>query len=338
MQIQFIANESVSAARHLIESAQRIVTISHMSPDGDAVGSSLAARHLLRALGKQVTTVLPNHFPAFFGWMNGASDILIYENDNKAVQTAIVEADLVILLDLNSLKRINGVKPLVEQSKAPKLLIDHHLDPEQFTDVIVSYPEISSTSELLYALIVQMGWGDRIDKACAEAIYVGMMTDTGNFSYTSQQPEIYAIISELLKIGINKDDIYRRVYTNYSEKRMRLMGYCLLNKMKIYPKQHTAVISLTKEELERFDFHVGDTEGFVNIPLSIDGINRSIFVREEEKKVKLSFRSQGAVPVNTIAAQHFGGGGHLNAAGGESYLSIAQTLTKLEFIILNLQD
>ncbi len=338
MQIQFIANESVSAARHLIESAQRIVTISHMSPDGDAVGSSLAARHLLRALGKQVTTVLPNHFPAFFGWMNGASDILIYENDNKAVQTAIVEADLVILLDLNSLKRINGVKPLVEQSKAPKLLIDHHLDPEQFTDVIVSYPEISSTSELLYALIVQMGWGDRIDKACAEAIYVGMMTDTGNFSYTSQQPEIYAIISELLKIGIDKDDIYRRVYTNYSEKRMRLMGYCLLNKMKIYPKQHTAVISLTKEELERFDFHVGDTEGFVNIPLSIDGINRSVFVREEEKKVKLSFRSQGAVPVNTIAAQHFGGGGHLNAAGGESYLSIAQTLTKLEFIILNLQD
>ncbi|MDY4850608.1 MAG: bifunctional oligoribonuclease/PAP phosphatase NrnA [Paludibacteraceae bacterium] len=338
MQIQFIANESVSAARHLIESAQRIVTISHMSPDGDAVGSSLAARHLLRALGKQVTTVLPNHFPAFFGWMNGASDILIYENDNKAVQTAIVEADLVILLDLNSLKRINGVKPLVEQSKAPKLLIDHHLDPEQFTDVIVSYPNISSTSELLYALIVQMGWGDRIDKACAEAIYVGMMTDTGNFSYTSQQPEIYAIISELLKIGIDKDDIYRRVYTNYSEKRMRLMGYCLLNKMKIYPKQHTAVISLTKEELERFDFHVGDTEGFVNIPLSIDGINRSVFVREEEKKVKLSFRSQGAVPVNTIAAQHFGGGGHLNAAGGESYLSIAQTLTKLEFIILNLQD
>ena len=338
MQIQFIANESVSAARHLIESAQRIVTISHMSPDGDAVGSSLAARHLLRALGKQVTTVLPNHFPAFFGWMNGASDILIYENDNKAVQTAIVEADLVILLDLNSLKRINGVKPLVEQSKAPKLLIDHHLDPEQFTDVIVSYPNISSTSELIYALIVQMGWGDRIDKACAEAIYVGMMTDTGNFSYTSQQPEIYAIISELLKIGINKDDIYRRVYTNYSEKRMRLMGYCLLNKMKIYPKQHTAVISLTKEELERFDFHVGDTEGFVNIPLSIDGINRSVFVREEEKKVKLSFRSQGAVPVNTIAAQHFGGGGHLNAAGGESYLSIAQTLTKLEFIILNLQD
>lgn len=338
MQIQFIANESVSTARHLIESAQRIVTISHMSPDGDAVGSSLAARHLLRALGKQVTTVLPNHFPAFFGWMNGASDILIYENDNKAVQTAIVEADLVILLDLNSLKRINGVKPLVEQSKAPKLLIDHHLDPEQFTDVIVSYPNISSTSELLYALIVQMGWGDRIDKACAEAIYVGMMTDTGNFSYTSQQPEIYAIISELLKIGINKDDIYRRVYTNYSEKRMRLMGYCLLNKMKIYPKQHTAVISLTKEELERFDFHVGDTEGFVNIPLSIDGINRSVFVREEEKKVKLSFRSQGAVPVNTIAAQHFGGGGHLNAAGGESYLSIAQTLTKLEFIILNLQD
>ena len=162
--------------------------------------------------------------------------------------------------------------------------------------------------------------------------------NSGTFSYDTPPTVIYTIISELLKIGIDKDDIYRRVYTNYSEKRMRLMGYCLLNKMKIYPKQHTAVISLTKEELERFDFHVGDTEGFVNIPLSIDGINRSVFVREEEKKVNLSFRSQGAGPVNTIAAQHFGGGGHLNAAGGESYLSIAQTLTKLEFIILNLQD
>lgn len=338
MQIQFISEESVAAARQLITAAQRIVTISHMSPDGDAVGSSLAARHLLRALGKQVTTILPNHFPSFFGWMNGASDILIYENDNKAVQKAIVDADLLILLDLNSLKRINGVKPFVEQSKAPKLLIDHHLDPDQFADVVISYPDLSSTSELLYSLIVQMGWSNRIDKACAEAIYVGMMTDTGNFSYNSQQPEIYTIISELLKIGIDKDDIYRRVYTNYSESRMRLMGYCLVNKMKLYPRQHTAVISLTKEELTKYNFQVGDTEGFVNIPLSIVGIHRSIFVREEEKKVKLSFRSQGAVPVNTIASEHFGGGGHANAAGGESYMSLDATLRKLDAIILNLKD
>ena len=141
-----------------------------------------------------------------------------------------------------------------------------------------------------------------------------------------------------MKIGIDKDAIYRRVYTNYSESRMRLMGYCLVNKMKLYPRQHTAVISLAKEELTKYNFQVGDTEGFVNIPLSIVGIHRSIFVREEEKKVKLSFRSQGAVPVNTIASEHFGGGGHANAAGGESYMSLDATLRKLDAIILNLKD
>ncbi len=336
MQTQIIAQDKVAQAREMISSAERIVVISHLSPDGDAVGSSLGMCHLLKALGKQPTVVLPNRFPAFFAWLDGAADILIFELDNKVVQNAIVNADLLICLDFNSLKRINGVKPLVEQCKAPKILVDHHLNPETFADLVISHPEISSTSELVYCLIDQMGWHDKITKACAEAIYVGMMTDTGNFSYMSQQPEIYTIISELLRIGIDKDAIYRRVYTNYSESRMRLMGYCLVEKMKVYPKQRTAVISLSREELNRFNIQVGDTDGFVNIPLSIEGIERSVFVREEEKKVKLSFRSQGDVPVNTIASEHFGGGGHLNAAGGESYMPLDATLRKLEKIILQL--
>lgn len=337
MTAKIISDELVAQARTLIDEAQRVAIVSHLSPDGDAVGSSLAMCHFLRALGKEAQVILPNYFPAFFNWLDGAADILVYEADRKAVQKAIVEADLVICLDFNSRRRVNGVKPYLEQTKAKQLLIDHHIDPEEFADVTISYPDISSASELVYCLIEQMGQHSKITKACAEAIYVGMMTDTGNFSYVSQQPEIYIIISELLELGIDKDAIYRKVYTNYSESRMRLLGYCLVNKMTVYHEKHTAVISLTKEELQQFDFKVGDTEGFVNIPLSIEGITRSVFVRQDDRKVKLSFRSQGNVPVNTIASEHFNGGGHLNAAGGESLLTLDETLAKLEKVILELE-
>ncbi len=336
MMTKIISDELVAQARTLLDEAQRITIVSHMSPDGDAVGSSLAMWHFLRAAGKEVQTILPNYFPAYLAWLDGASEILICEADHKAVQKAITEADLVVCLDFNNRKRVNGVKPFLEQTKAKLLLIDHHIDPEDFAHVTISYPDIASTCELVYCLMTQMGQSSRITKACAEAVYVGMMTDTGNFSYASQQPQIYTIISELLEIGIDKDAIYRKVYTNYSESRMRLMGYCLVNKMKVYHEQHTAVISLTREELQRFDFKVGDTEGFVNIPLSIEGICRSVFVRQEDRKVKLSFRSQGNVPVNTIASEHFNGGGHLNAAGGESMLTLEETLAKLEKVILTL--
>ena len=241
---------------------------------------------------------------------------------------------MLICVDFNDLKRIDGAKPFVEQSHAKKILIDHHLSPEAFADVTISHPEISSSSELVFRLICRMGFFQNITKACAESIYVGMMTDTGNFSYASQSPEIYHIISELLSKGIDKDNIYRLVYNTYSENRMRLMGFCLVEKMKLYKEQRTAVISLSLDELARFDYQVGDAEGFVNIPLSIEGIDISVFVREDVKKVKMSFRSQGTFPVNKMASTYFNGGGHLNAAGGESYLSLAETLDKLEKVII----
>lgn len=336
--IKIISDELVEQARALICDAQRITLVSHISPDGDAVGSILGMHHLLRELGKETKMVLPNFFPDSFNWMPDSDKILIHEADSKAVKTAFDEADLVICIDFNSRKRINGVRPFLDQTKAKTLLIDHHIGPEEFATVTISYPDASSACMLVYSLIAQMGWHDKITKACAECIYVGMMTDTGNFSYASQDPDIYIIISELLELGIDKDEIYRRVNNNYSESRMRMMGYCLLNKMKIYPEQHTAVISLTQSELQQFNHKVGDTEGFVNIPLSIAGITRSIFVRKEDKKVKLSFRSQGNVPVNTIAQEHFNGGGHMNAAGGESYLSLEDTLKKLEKVILSIDN
>ena len=334
MLTKIILEDNVSRSYKLIEAAERIVILTHLSPDGDAVGSSLGLYHFLREIGKEPVVVVPNRFPGFLNWMSGAADIVVLEEKHKEVQGLITEADLLICVDFNDLKRIDGAKPFVEQSHAKKILIDHHLLPEAFADVTISHPEISSSSELVFRLICRMGFFQNITKACAEAIYVGMMTDTGNFSYASQSPEIYHIISELLSKGIDKDNIYRLVYNTYSENRMRLMGFCLVEKMKLYKEQRTAVISLSLDELARFDYQVGDAEGFVNIPLSIEGIDISIFVREDVKKVKMSFRSQGTFPVNKMASTYFNGGGHLNAAGGESYLSLAETLDKLEKVII----
>ena len=334
MLTKIILEDNVSRSYKLIEAAERIVILTHLSPDGDAVGSSLGLYHFLREIGKEPVVVVPNRFPGFLNWMSGAADIVVLEEKHKEVQGLITEADLLICVDFNDLKRIDGAKPFVEQSHAKKILIDHHLSPEAFADVTISHPEISSSSELVFRLICRMGFFQNITQACAESIYVGMMTDTGNFSYASQSPEIYHIISELLSKGIDKDNIYRLVYNTYSENRMRLMGFCLVEKMKLYKEQRTAVISLSLDELARFDYQVGDAEGFVNIPLSIEGIDISIFVREDVKKVKMSFRSQGTFPVNKMASTYFNGGGHLNAAGGESYLSLAETLDKLENVII----
>ena len=334
MLTKIILEDNVSRSYKLIEAAERIVILTHLSPDGDAVGSSLGLYHFLREIGKEPVVVVPNRFPGFLNWMSGAADIVVLEEKHKEVQGLITEADLLICVDFNDLKRIDGAKPFVEQSHAKKILIDHHLSPEAFADVTISHPEISSSSELVFRLICRMGFFQNITKACAESIYVGMMTDTGNFSYASQSPEIYHIISELLSKGIDKDNIYRLVYNTYSENRMRLMGFCLVEKMKLYKEQRTAVISLSLDELARFDYQVGDAEGFVNIPLSIEGIDISVFVREDVKKVKMSFRSQGTFPVNKMASTYFNGGGHLNAAGGESYLSLAETLDKLEKVII----
>ena len=334
MLTKIILEDNVSRSYKLIEAAERIVILTHLSPDGDAVGSSLGLYHFLKEIGKEPVVIVPNRFPGFLNWMSGAADIVVLEEKHKEVQGLITEADLLICVDFNDLKRIDGAKPFVEQSHAKKILIDHHLLPEAFADVTISHPEISSSSELVFRLICRMGFFQNITKACAEAIYVGMMTDTGNFSYASQSPEIYHIISELLSKGIDKDNIYRLVYNTYSENRMRLMGFCLVEKMKLYKEQRTAVISLSLDELARFDYQVGDAEGFVNIPLSIEGIDVSVFVREDVKRVKMSFRSQGTFPVNKMASTYFNGGGHLNAAGGESYLSLAETLDKLEKVII----
>ena len=328
---KIIEEEDIDTANRLIYNANHIVVTAHISPDGDAVGSTLGLYHFLMKIGKDVVVILPNRFPAFLNWMPGSDKIVIMEETTAETVSLMKAADLVFCVDYNSIDRINGLKPLMEQSKAKKIVIDHHPYPGDFCDVTISYPEISSASELVFRFICRMGYFQEITLEGAECIYTGMMTDTGGFTYNSNSAEIYSIIYELINKGIDKDAIYRRVFNTYSADRMKLMGYCL-SKMVVMPEEHTAYIVLTQEEKRRFNYKVGDTEGFVNMPLQIEGICKSVFVREDTDKVKLSFRSQGDVPVNTWAAE-FGGGGHLNAAGGESYLSLEETIKKLVEII-----
>jgi phosphoesterase RecJ-like protein len=231
----------------------------------------------------------------------------------------IREADVIFCLDFNEPKRVGKLASILVAAEGRKIMIDHHLAPDDFCRITISYPEISSTSEMIFRVVCRMGMYDLIDKQAAEAIYTGMMTDTGSFTYNSNHTEIYTIIGELIKKGIDKDLIYRKVYQVYSESRLRLMGYALYEKMTVYADRHAALISLSREELKRFKYVTGDTEGFVNLPLSIDGIEFAAFIREDTDCVKISLRSIGEFPCNEFATTYFNGGGHKNASGGEFY-------------------
>ena len=331
---ELISKDKIEQAKRLIEESERITIMSHVSPDGDAIGSSLAMYWFLREIGKKPKVVVPNRFPEFFSWMKGSEDIIIGLDSQDESRQAVAESELLIFLDFNTINRINWLKTVASESKARKMMIDHHPFPDIDCDVCISHPEIAATSQVVYHFFCQLGMIDRLTLPAAESIYVGMMTDTGNFSYNSQNPDIYTIISNLLNVGIDKDQIYNNIYSAYSVDRMRLMGYCLSRKMRIFPEERAALIFLTLAECEEYNYQIGDGEGFVNMPFAIKDVDISIFARQEKDKVKISFRSQGDFPVNKMA-EEFRGGGHKNAAGGESYFSMRKTINMLETVIRN---
>ncbi len=326
-----IGEKQLIETKKQIEKAQKIVIVTHLSPDGDAMGSSLGLYHYLLSMDKEVRVVVPNAFPYFLKWMDGSKDVVVNTYIPTVAEALIRSADLIFCLDFNTLKRIGILGDLVEQSNAKKILIDHHLDPDESFDVVISYSQISSTSEIVFRLMAQMDNGlDNISTVMAECIYTGMMTDTGGFTYNSNDPEIFEIISMLLKKGIDRDLIYRNVFNNYSDQRFRLLGYTLSQRMKIYPEHKASLIYLTKEDQQQFTLTKGDTEGFVNYPLSIKDILFSVFIREDGDLTKISLRSQGDFPCNKFAADYFNGGGHLNASGGEFYGEIEDAISLFE--------
>lgn len=333
-----IAEELIYRSQKLIDKSEKIVIVVHVGPDGDAMGSSLALWHYLMTIEKEPVVIVPTSFPNFLSWLPGAECVLVYEDNKEKSDELISKADLIFTLDFNVPNRLGKMETVIVEASAPKILVDHHLHPGDFTQVAISYPEISSTSELIFRLVCRLGDFAKINLACAECIYTGMMTDTGAFTYNSNKPEIYTIINELIKIGVDKDDIYRKVFNNYSADRMRLMGYALYKKMIVFPEFHTALITLSLKELQEFNYENGDAEGLVNLPLSINGINFSVFMREENDKIKISLRSQGTFPANKVAADLFKGGGHLNAAGGESYFTLHETSKIFENALPDYKD
>lgn len=306
--------------------------VAHVGPDGDAVGSTVALRQILSGMGKEAHVVLPDTIPATLAFLEGTRQIITFAENREVAEALLKRADLIVCLDFNESKRTDTMQDALMASPARKIMIDHHLYPQPFCELIISHPEISSTSLLLYEVLVQLGWRDKIDRVAASAIYTGMMTDTGNFSYNSNDPAIYAAISDLLSEGIDKDYIYTRACNTFSADRLRLCAYAIYEKMELLPGG-AALISLSRSELNKYHYVKGDTEGLVNEPLAIDGVKMSAFLREETGMVKVSLRSKGDFAVNVIASEHFGGGGHKNAAGGEFYGTLEDACRKFREII-----
>jgi phosphoesterase RecJ-like protein len=335
---KIIAEDLIHKTQKELNKAEKIVIVVHVGPDGDAMGSSLGLWHYLMTIEKEPTIIVPTAFPNFLKWMPGSENVMVYEEKKETCEQIISNAELIFTLDFNVPNRMAKMEAAIMNAPAPKILVDHHLHPGDYAKVTISYPEISSTSELVFRLICRLGDFSKINLACAECIYTGMMTDTGAFTYNSNKPEIYTIINELIKLGVDKDDIYRRVFNNYSADRLRLMGYALYKKMKVYPEYKAALITLSLAELKEFNFQNGDAEGLVNMPLSIDGVLFSVFMREDPDKIKISLRSQGTFPANKVSADLFNGGGHLNAAGGESYTTLEAAVKKFEDALADYKD
>ena len=319
MNIDILDNNQLVLMDQLISDSQTILVVCHKSPDGDALGSSLGWAEFLRSRGKDVTVIVPDQYPDFLKWLPNTDKIVRYDKHTEKCDMLFKISDLVFCLDFNTPSRVDEMEKALVSSPAKKVLIDHHLKPDVDAELVVSHPEASSTSELVFRVVWQMGAFDSLDKQFAVPVYCGMMTDTGGFTFNSTRPEIFFIISELLTKRIDKDRIYRNVYHNYSEDRIRMMGYVMYQKLVYMPEYNAAFYSLTREELKRFNYIKGDAEGLVNIPQQIKGLKLSISLREDTDKPNLvwvSLRSVDDFPCNLMAEEFFNGGGHLNASGG----------------------
>lgn len=318
----------------MLPGKKHIVIFTHMAPDGDAMGSSLGLKLWLQsnsALGcPEVKVIIPSIYPNFLKWLPTAEECIVFASHPDEAKLAVKQADLVFCLDFNEPKRIAEAAELLPMASCPKVLVDHHLGPDHsMVDVVISYPEAPAACYLVLELLNGLA-SQNLSTDVATCLYCGLMTDTGNFAFNSNNPVLYEMIAELLRAGINKDQIFDAVFNQYSVDRMELMGYCLFRKMKIYKNFHTALITLTTPELKRFHFQKGDSEGLVNLPLQIADVHYSVFMREDTDRIKISFRSQGNRPVNIFAHEFFNGGGHMNAAGGESFSTMDSTVKLFE--------
>ncbi len=324
--------------RKIIEERDPVVVISHLNPDGDALGSASALALYLRKQGVPVSVIMPNKVPEFLQWLPGYDTVVTYQGNKKKCRKLMEEAATIFMLDFNDPERTGDMKDDLVAADAFTIMIDHHQGPDQFTDLLISEPWRGSVGEMIYLILKDLEGEEIIDNEIATCLYVAIITDTGNFRYASSYSEIFNIVGALVDAGIDKDQIYSNIYDSYSENRMKLMGYCMSEKLVVLSELNAAYISISQEELDRFNHEVGDTEGFVNIPFSIKGIKLSALFIEKKNVVKISFRSKGDISVDRIAADHFNGGGHINAAGGETNMSLAETIRRFEKVLTKYND
>ncbi len=326
MKIELLSEAEIATLKENIDNSNRIVICCHKSPDGDALGSSLAWAEYLRTQGKEPDIIVPDAYPDFLQWLPGTERIIRY--DKHAADKAdemLQKADLIFCLDFNGANRVDEMKYALELSPAHKIMIDHHLEPSMDTVLTVSHPQMSSTSELVFRIIWQLGGFEEMSRKCAVCIYCGMMTDTGGFTYNSNQPEIFFIVSQLLTKGIDKDKIYRNVFNNFSPWAIRLRGYLMSQKLNIFNDLHAAYFTISRRDMRDFHFIKGDAEGLVNEPLKIKGMRLSISLREDDRRdntIWVSLRSVDDFPCNLVASEFFNGGGHLNASGGRLHCTL----------------
>ncbi|MFI5221064.1 MAG: bifunctional oligoribonuclease/PAP phosphatase NrnA [Bacteroidia bacterium] len=296
----------------------QIVITTHHKPDADALGSALGLWNFFKQININSSVITPTDYGDFLLWMPGEKEVIDFEKHQKQSAELVANADLIFCLDFNSLKRINKLGELVAASKAKKVMIDHHLEPENFAIYGLWTLNASSTCELVYLFIEQLGEVEKINKEVASCLYAGIMTDTASFKHPSTYPSTHRVAAVLLEKGAESNSIYENIYDNFSENRTRFIGYCLNEKLRILPELHTALMSVTAEELKRYHIVTGDTEGLVNFGLTIQGIRLSVLIIDRTHLRKLSFRSKGKFPCNEVARLYFSGGGHFNAAGGET--------------------
>ena len=324
--------KSISDVKSLLEMPKRIVIISHKNPDGDALGSSMGLSKFLRKLGHAVAVIFPTDFPSVFNYMEEVQTALISVVQKEESIEAIRKAEVIFLLDFNGLDRIEDMGYHVQESDATKLMIDHHLDPEPIADWMISDTSASSTSELVYTFIEDLGRTDLVDKSVAEDLFTGILTDTGSFRY-STTARVFEVVAKLKDKGVDDYWLQNRLFYTVTEKHLRLLGHCIANRMELLPELKTGIIYLDADDYKNFKIQRGDTEGIVNYILMIRGFRVAIFITEQSGMIKLSFRSKGNLSVQELARQHFSGGGHRNASGGSSKQTLKETIDYVKQIL-----
>jgi len=316
-----------------------MVIVPHVNPDADALGSSLAMAAVLQKKGHQVQVISPTDYPQFLNWMKGNNEVIVYNKGNEAAANKIIaESDVIFCLDFCSLNRTDKMETTLREASATKVLIDHHHGKEDFADYENWDTNSAATCELVYQLLVDIDERDLIDKSTAESLYAGVMTDTGSFRHPNTTRHVHQVVAALIELGADVAKVSKLVYDSNSLSRLRFMGFALSEKLEVLEQYRTAYFAISAEDLKKFSSQTGDTEGLVNYALSVRGVTMAAIIIERDDAVKLSFRSVGDFAVNELAAEHFEGGGHKNAAGGISYLGMQETVDKFLKLLSQYQE